>query len=454
MIFFSRIFHGVKKMFGIKIRCPTCKNIILIHGNPGEKIHITCPKCNTHGVFSIPLDDSLHPPQKERSTIRPTGVTILAILAMLGVMFNIIFLVTYAFASTIFGMFSLGFLTPALVINIVTIVLIFLIGYGFLKGTRWSWFAAVLLLIIWIIISILITALLLFIFPRLIFSNPLNLLISISLCILLLLYLTRRHVRIYFNVGQPGDIIATMKNNRNIAYLLSLMCIVMIALLAWGFTGTGTVTLIHLTQTPEHPIASDDIILTAEITGGSPFGGTGATVTYISYFGTDGVSGTKPLTSIGDNQYTVTFHGSDGAEIWCLIMTGNHVLANHTIQVGHVERSNITTLAIGNITQTPKNPTSNTTAITIIVEVISNVTIVDVECLREIFSPYGSSGGTYGGMSKIGNTTYSETISPHGSSVAFDSYTQKFWPGTIIYYRIIAKDEAGNTAVLTKHIII
>ena len=36
------------------IRCPKCKNIITINGQPGEKIFITCQKCNTKGKFIFP----------------------------------------------------------------------------------------------------------------------------------------------------------------------------------------------------------------------------------------------------------------------------------------------------------------------------------------------------------------------------------------------------------------
>jgi len=36
------------------IMCPHCKNQDTIQGNPGEKTYITCPKCNTKGVFTFP----------------------------------------------------------------------------------------------------------------------------------------------------------------------------------------------------------------------------------------------------------------------------------------------------------------------------------------------------------------------------------------------------------------
>ena len=40
------------------IMCPNCKYKITIQGNIGEKTYITCPKCNTKGVFTIP--DEIH----------------------------------------------------------------------------------------------------------------------------------------------------------------------------------------------------------------------------------------------------------------------------------------------------------------------------------------------------------------------------------------------------------
>jgi len=36
------------------VKCPVCKNIITIQGNPGEKTPIICPNCNTRGEFLFP----------------------------------------------------------------------------------------------------------------------------------------------------------------------------------------------------------------------------------------------------------------------------------------------------------------------------------------------------------------------------------------------------------------
>lgn len=37
-----------------KVACPHCSKEIIVKGNPGETIEITCPKCNTRGIFAFP----------------------------------------------------------------------------------------------------------------------------------------------------------------------------------------------------------------------------------------------------------------------------------------------------------------------------------------------------------------------------------------------------------------
>ena len=41
-----------------KIMCPKCKNEFIVNGKPKEKIYITCPKCNTYGTFTFPIEKS------------------------------------------------------------------------------------------------------------------------------------------------------------------------------------------------------------------------------------------------------------------------------------------------------------------------------------------------------------------------------------------------------------
>ena len=39
-----------------KVSCPHCKNILSVQGTSGETIEITCPNCQTDGIFSFPRD--------------------------------------------------------------------------------------------------------------------------------------------------------------------------------------------------------------------------------------------------------------------------------------------------------------------------------------------------------------------------------------------------------------
>lgn len=41
-----------------KVSCPHCKTIISVNGHPGETIEITCPNCETEGIFSFPKEYS------------------------------------------------------------------------------------------------------------------------------------------------------------------------------------------------------------------------------------------------------------------------------------------------------------------------------------------------------------------------------------------------------------
>jgi len=55
---------GDENIITKKIACPSCKNQINVHGTPGETIEITCPECNTKGIFSF---------REKKSTSIPTN---------------------------------------------------------------------------------------------------------------------------------------------------------------------------------------------------------------------------------------------------------------------------------------------------------------------------------------------------------------------------------------------
>ena len=58
-----------------KVACPHCKNVISVQGTVGETIEITCPKCETAGIFSFP---------KEKPILRTTGESVPVIVNNLG----------------------------------------------------------------------------------------------------------------------------------------------------------------------------------------------------------------------------------------------------------------------------------------------------------------------------------------------------------------------------------
>jgi MFS family permease len=457
-------------MVEITIRCPICKNQFIVHGKTQEKIFVTCPTCNTRGEFTLPSDVYVPTAQKEKNTMRPKGVTILAILAIIGALISVYSFISYVYHLSIFPDSSIlqSFFMLSMPLSIVSIILSFVIAYGFWKGLRWSWFVAMILLIIGITIPIIFvpwTFIMLSrvsptdIFNPFILVTTVQTLIFVALYGTIIFYLTRPHVRTYFHIGKPGDIKSTIIANRKIVYPLAFVFIIIAIIILWGFRSTDTIRLINLTQTPENPDAFDDVTITAEITGGSSFGGAGASLSYITYFGEGGTSGSKAMRSIGDNKYSATFRDSNGTEIWCLIIAVNDILAEHTIQIGHIERSNKTSLAITNFTQVPEDSTSETTSFTITVNVTSNVSVTDVVFMREIISPSGYSSSGSWGMQKKYNNIYSETLTPIVADGMWPrtsgEYQQKnFESGTQIYYRIAAQDSSGNTAVITKHIII
>ena len=39
-----------------KISCPKCDNELIVKGNIGDKINVTCPKCNTYGTYTFHKD--------------------------------------------------------------------------------------------------------------------------------------------------------------------------------------------------------------------------------------------------------------------------------------------------------------------------------------------------------------------------------------------------------------
>ena len=43
-------------MVDMRIKCPICEHQLSVEGTPGDQLYITCPKCNTYGKYTFPID--------------------------------------------------------------------------------------------------------------------------------------------------------------------------------------------------------------------------------------------------------------------------------------------------------------------------------------------------------------------------------------------------------------
>ncbi len=56
------------------VKCPSCKTILSITGEPGEKVPVTCPSCGQKGVFTIPKDQQAPPGLTQQTAIEVSGL--------------------------------------------------------------------------------------------------------------------------------------------------------------------------------------------------------------------------------------------------------------------------------------------------------------------------------------------------------------------------------------------
>ena len=370
---------------------------------------------------------------------RPLGVTILAILAFISAIAGVCNLIALLSSDMYLHMTSY-FLRIIWIRSIIMAILLLSLAYGFLKGLRWSWFLAMIMLVIGIILQVRGTLILLgtlssYRTPSEIFMphyivTYIVLLMILVIYGLILFYLTRPHVKTYFGIGQPGDITSTVKESKRTIVFIVAVLVIIAGICIWGFTPSGDINIISVSQTPENPQPGDTITVIAEISGGSPFLGVSASLHCSGRM-------EETVNSIDNNKYSFTFPHpfEDGTEKWYVIRAGDKVSEVYILQVGHVERSNITSLAITDVIQTPEKPTTATSSVEISAKVTSNVTISEVTLEHMRIYEHGSGGGS-GSMWSDGNGTYEKRIS-----------TQDYKSGTWVFYRITARDESGNTAV-------
>jgi hypothetical protein len=190
-----------------------------------------------------------------------------------------------------------------------------------------------------------------------------------------------------------------------------------------------------ITHIPLDPEPGEDITIRAEVIRSS-----GCSFRYKAFFEST-AGGPSGMSSAGANVYEAEIGPfDDGTEVWYVAKVDTYdntfiVSGDNYIQIGEVERSDITTLSIDNIEYTPENPTTNDDSITVNFAVTSNVPITSVSHSYMLFRSHGSSGSSGSSVSE-GNDNYKFLIdiqnAPKGSEVLF---------------KIAAQDQSGNTAL-------
>ena len=365
---------------------------------------------------------------------RPLGVTILAILAFIGAIIWVGSVIAFLPGDWI--LYSTSYSMRIMWIKaIIAAIFLLSLAYGFLKGLRWSWFLGMIMLVIWVILHVRGTLIFFgtlssYTSPGEIFMPYIIPLVILVIYGVILFYLTRPHVKTYFGIVQLSDITSIVNKSKRTIVLIVAVLAIIAGICIWGFTPSGDINIISVSQTPENPLPGDTITVIAEISGGSPFLGTSASLHYSGRM-------EGSVTSIDNNKYSFTFlHPfENGTEKWYVINAGDKVSEVYILQVGHVERSNITSLAITDIIQKPEKPTTSTSSVDISAKITSNVTISKVT-FEDMHFYENSDGSGSGPMRSDGNGTYEKPIP-----------TQDSKSGTRVFYRITARDESGNTAV-------
>ncbi len=203
----------------------------------------------------------------------------------------------------------------------------------------------------------------------------------------------------------------------------------------------GVLNIVSVSYTPHDPQADDEIIVTARIENC-----VGASMEFFSYFAS-GMGGGGTMEHLGGGVYEDYFRSfDDGSEIWFIVIAGDgdgnfQVSDEIIIQVGEIERSDISLLSINNIDYDPRTPKVSDRRIDVSAEITSDRTIEYVNFFHLVIT-HGSSFGGGGSFSDYDGDNIHE-----GSFSLGDNPTD----GTIIYFKFAAQDESGNTAVTTTY---
>jgi len=209
-----------------------------------------------------------------------------------------------------------------------------------------------------------------------------------------------------------------------------------------GEDDRGMVKITDVRVEPQDPEPGENITVTATIENCSL-----AHIQVGNYFGSGGgPSGYLP--KVGKNIYESGIGSfENGTELWIMIgATGwnnSFVVSQEiTMYVGQVERSNITSLSIANVSYSPLQPTIENDSVMVTANITSNKTISRMGLEHIRFFPQGSGGGGGSGSGPgLNQTNFEQEISFRG---AFDS---KWDEESIVFFRVWANDDSGNTVV-------
>jgi len=365
---------------------------------------------------------------------RPLGISILACLAIISGFLGIL--------TFIFSLFFLTYLPipESLYLTIITgiistfIVLIsFLIAYGFFNAKRWSWSLGIIVFVIAIISQFITQSFDIYYIVKIIFA--------VLIYGLVIYYLTRPGVKSYFKVKENESIFNEIKQNKTVIVknivIIVIISIILTVPMVWGFIPTDEIEIISISHSPEHPQPGDDITFLAEIKGGMPIFGGGANLCYHPFFDPNkGSISKKSMSSLGNNMYslTTTKNFKNGTEIWYFVKAGDKLSEERFIQVGHVERSNITTIEINDVIQSPEKVTTTTNSVKISANVNSNVDISSITLVYFRPKLYSIGSAHQEGDRR---RQFQTTIDP----------IMGFQSGEKIFYKIAAKDASNNTAI-------
>lgn len=208
----------------------------------------------------------------------------------------------------------------------------------------------------------------------------------------------------------------------------------------------GPARIVEVTHSPQNPQPGETITLTAEVEGVS---GPTAYV-YNSYFGTSTPSGSGTFFgSMGGGEYSTQLYvfPENGKEVSCFVIAwdgaGNPALSDeHVIQIGYVERSDITSLEISNVSHgTPPNPGTSTT-VDAYADIQTDAPPIDAKVISFYYGKNGTCSICEGSeMSLQTENTYRGEIAPF--------IMDENWPSNpvTVMYKVVAKDNMGNTTV-------